>query len=156
MYRTVIGPSVSAIADLGAYRMRGADLAVRQQLGRDWSVFSGFTLLDPSINNLPYAPEKALTLGVNGRIGPFSIALDGQYQSEVWALNRARAAAAVNNQRLSAFTVVNARFGYAVPMLGKAGEVFVALENLFDRDYQFRPGYPMAGRSAQLGLAASF
>jgi outer membrane receptor protein involved in Fe transport len=149
-------PPPPQFINLGAYRMRGAELAVRQQLGRDWSVFSGFTLLDPSINNLPYAPEKALTLGVNGRIGPFSIALDGQYQSEVWALNRARAAAAVNNQRLSAFTVVNARFGYTVPMLGKAGEVFVALENLFDRDYQFRPGYPMAGRSAQLGLAASF
>ncbi len=65
MYRTVtFGPSVSAIADLGAYRMRGAEPAVRQQLGRDWSVFSGYTLLDPSINNLPYAPEKALTLGV--------------------------------------------------------------------------------------------
>jgi iron complex outermembrane receptor protein len=43
-----------------------------------------------------------------------------------------------------------------VPALGKRGEVFVALENLFDQQYEFRAGYPMPRRSAQVGLHASF
>ncbi|WP_411275694.1 hypothetical protein [Diaphorobacter sp. LI3] len=43
-----------------------------------------------------------------------------------------------------------------MPALGSKGEVFVALENIFDRDYAYRPGYPMPGRSAQVGLTASF
>ena len=38
----------------------------------------------------------------------------------------------------------------------RAGEAFVAVENLFDEDYSFRAGYPMPGRSYQFGLRASF
>lgn len=40
--------------------------------------------------------------------------------------------------------------------LGKKGEVFLAVENLFGRNYEFQPGYPMPGRSAQAGISASF
>ena len=38
------------------------------------------------------------------------------------------------------------------PLLGPNGEVFVALENLGDRRYAVRPGYPLPGRSGQLGV----
>jgi iron complex outermembrane receptor protein len=41
-------------------------------------------------------------------------------------------------------------------MQNKKGEVFLAVENLFDRDYEYRPGYAMPGISGQLGLSASF
>ena len=43
----------------------------------------------------------------------------------------------------------------ALPVLGPRGEVFVALENLGDRRYAYRPGYPMPGRSGQLGVRFS-
>lgn len=149
-------PPPPQFINLGSYRMRGAELAVRQDIGRDWSIFAGLTLLDPSIDNLPYAPDRALTVGINGRIGPVRIALDGQHQSEIFALNRSRAAGAANTERVAAFTVVNGRLGYDLPVLGRKGEVFLAVENLFDRDYQYRPGYPMPGRGVQIGIAASF
>lgn len=149
-------PPPPQFINLGAYTMRGAELSVRQGLGRDWSVFAGVTLLDPSIENLPYSPRRAVTLGLNGKAGPVRIAVDAQYQSAVWALNRSRTAGAVNTERVGAFTVANVRVSYPIPALGKKGEVFVALENLFDRNYAYRPGYPMPGRSAQVGLTASF
>ena len=38
----------------------------------------------------------------------------------------------------------------------QGGSVFLALENLFDRKYAYRPGYPMPGRSAHIGASASF
>ncbi len=136
--------------------MKGAELAIRQTIARDWTVFGGLTLLDPSIDNLPYTPSRALTVGVNGQLGPIRIAFDAQYQSEVWALNRARAAGAINTDKVSGFTVANTRVSYPVPALGKKGEIFVAVENLFDRDHAYRPGYPMPGRSGQVGLSASF
>jgi iron complex outermembrane receptor protein len=54
------------------------------------------------------------------------------------------------------FTVANLRVARQLPWLGQRGEVFVSVENLFDKDYSFRPGYPMAGRSFQVGVHASF
>lgn len=149
-------PPPPQFINLGAYTMRGAELSVRQSLGRDWSAFVGLTLLDPSIGNLPYSPRRAVTLGLNGKAGPLRVAVDAQFQSAVWALNRSRNAGAINTERVSAFTVANVRVSYPMPALGSKGEVFVALENIFDRDYAYRPGYPMPGRSAQVGLTASF
>lgn len=57
---------------------------------------------------------------------------------------------------MAGFAVANLRVAYPVPALGSKGEVFLAVENLFDRNYAYRPGYPMPGRSAQIGVAASF
>jgi len=149
-------PPPPRFINLEAYRMRGAELSVAQALGRDWSLFAGLTLLNPSIDHLPYSPKRALTLGLNGEIGSLRVAIDAQYQSRVWSLNRSRAADAQNTEQVASFTVVNARIAWPIPSLGSKGEVFVAVENLFDRTYAYRPGYPMPGRWAQLGLTASF
>ncbi|WP_079214072.1 TonB-dependent receptor [Ventosimonas gracilis] len=149
-------PPPPQFINLGVYSMHGAEVSVQQALGRDWSVFAGFTWLDPSIDNLPYSPKRSVTLGVNGEIGPLHVAIDAQYQSRAWSLNRPRAAGAQNTERVSSFTVANARIAYPVPALGDKGELFVAVENLFDRSYAYRPGYPMPGRWAQIGLTASF
>ncbi len=149
-------PPPPQFINLGSYRMRGTELAIRQTIARNWTAFGGLTLLDPSIDNLPYAPKRAFTAGMNGKIGLIRIAFDAQYQSEVWALNRARAAGAINTDKVSGFTVANTRVSYPVSGLGKKGEVFAAVENLFDRTYAYRPGYPMPGRWGQVGLSASF
>lgn len=149
-------PPPPQFLNLGSYRMRGAEVSVRQAVGRDWTVFGGLTLLAPTIDNLPYTPKRALTIGINGQLGPLRIAFDAQYQSEVWALNRSRAAGVANTEKVSGFAVANARIAYPLPALGKKGEIFLAVENLFDRDYAYRPGYPMPGRWGQVGLSASF
>lgn len=149
-------PPPPQFINLGSYRMRGTELAIRQTIMRNWTAFGGVTLLDPSIDNLPYAPKRAFTAGMNGKIGPIRVAFDAQYQSEVWALNRARAAGAINTDKVGGFTVANTRASYPVSGLGKKGEIFVAVENLFDRTYAYRPGYPMPGRWGQIGVSASF
>ncbi len=140
----------------GSYRMNGVEFALRQGLGSNWTFFGGLTLLDPSIKHLPYAPSTALTAGLNGMVGPLRVSVDGQYQSEAWALSRDRNTLNPNSEKISGFAIVNARVGYPLPALGKKGEVFVAVENLFDREYAYRPGYPMPGINGQIGLAASF
>lgn len=149
-------PPPPQFINLGSYRMRGMELAVQQDVGNDWSVFAGLTLLDPNIAELPYTPKRALSAGLNGKLGRLTLAMDAQYQSPVLALNRARAAGAINTERVAGFAVFNARVAYPVRGLGPKGEVFVAIDNLLDRDYAYRPGYPMPGRAAQVGIAASF
>lgn len=142
--------------NLGTYRTNGAELSVKQQIARDWVVFGGLTMLNPSISNLPYTPKTAFTAGVNGRLGPVRLAVDAQYQSEVWALSRDRNTLNPNTEKVAAFTVANARLSYPLAALGKKGEVFLAMENLFNKNYAYRPGYPMPGRNGQIGLSASF
>jgi iron complex outermembrane receptor protein len=149
-------PPPPQFLNLGSYHNQGAELAIRSEISKDLSVFAGITLMNPSIDHLPYTPKRAFTIGLNANLAGFKLSFDLQNQSDVWALNRARAAGAVNQEKVDGFTTANTRIAYPLPSLGKKGEVFLAIENLFDRDYAYRPGYPMPGRSAQLGIAASF
>ncbi|HEU4855512.1 MAG TPA: hypothetical protein VFS89_09565, partial [Nitrosospira sp.] len=59
-------------------------------------------------------------------------------------------------ERVDSFVIMNARVSHPLPFLGKKGEIFVAMENLLDANYAYRPGYPMPGRWGQIGIAASF
>lgn len=142
--------------NLGDYAMRGFEGSIKQGITEDWSAFAGLTLLDPSIDNLPYAPARAVTAGINGQVKQLKLVFDAQYQSQIATLNRARSADTPNNQTTSPFVVVNARASYPIPMLGKQGEAFIAVENLLDRSYGYIPGYPMPGRWGQIGVSASF
>jgi outer membrane cobalamin receptor len=36
------------------------------------------------------------------------------------------------------------------------GEVFLAGENLIDRDYEYQPGYPMSGITRMVGVSFRF
>lgn len=145
-----------AFVNLGAYEVRGLEASVQQDLSSDWNLFVAATLLDSSIDNLPYAPEHVIVLGLNGRVGTWKIGVDAQNQSSMLTLNQARAAGAANTQSVDGFTVINARAAYPLEALGKRGEMFVALENITDTNYEMRPGYPMPGASAQVGVNVSF
>lgn len=146
---------VVQFVNLGDYRNRGAEVSVHHRFSDDWSMFAGYTWLDSSQPQLPYAPQNALAVGVNGRVAGFDVALDAQAQSAMWALNQGRVGPTAF-ERVDGFTVVNARVGYPVKALGSKGEVFVSVENLFDADYAYHAGYPMPGRWAQLGLSLGF
>ncbi|WGS85812.1 TonB-dependent receptor plug domain-containing protein [Methylomonas sp. UP202] len=154
--RYVFDVSQGAYLNYSTYWMRGLEASIKQELIADWSLFAGLTLLNPSIENLPYTPEQAVTAGINGPIGPLRFSFDLQYQSRTWALNRSRNISDVNTQRVEAFTVANTRLALPISELGKKGEVFVSVENLFDKRYVYRPGYEMPGIWGQVGIAASF
>jgi iron complex outermembrane receptor protein len=151
-------PAVSAPAfvNLGTYDVRGSEISVQHQIGTGWRLFAGLTNLSSSKADLPYAPSSSVSLGVNWQGGPWRASADAQNQSGMTVLGQGRANGAPNLTKVEGFTVANVRAAYQVPALGKRGEVFVALENLFDQQYEFRAGYPMPRRSAQVGLHASF
>ena len=93
-------------------------------------------------------------MGQNGKLGMIRLSVDAQYRSEVWALNRSRMIGSVNNEKVGSFTVVNSRLSYAVPQLGKKGEVFVAIENLFDPETIILGGLAPASLAAELARVA--
>lgn len=139
-------------ANLGRHRIRGLEATLHQDLVRGWRAFTGVTLLDASLSQLPYVPERAIVAGLTGQLGPVRVALDLQHQTSMAVLARARSGAGADPARVDGFTVVNARPSWVVPRGDGRVELFLALENLFDAAYAYRPGYPMPGASALVGV----
>ena len=158
--RYYMSSSTMTMYSTGTFSNKGAEATLRHQFSNDWTAFVGGTFLNPSIYNLPYAPKQAYTFGLNGKTGPFKISLDAQNQSDFYDLNWNRTGGATSNTsgttKLSGFTIANTRISYPTTSLGKRGEYFIAVENLFNTSYAYRTGYPMPGRWAQVGLSASF
>lgn len=142
-----------AFVNLGNYDIEGVELNWQQQLTRNWDAFVGYTYLDPSLQQLPYAPKQSISLGSNMVLGKFRLSVDAQHQNEMYVLEQARANGAVNTSKVEAFTVVNMRLAYSPSFAGERGQVYLAVENLFDANYAYRPGYPMPGTSGQLGVS---
>lgn len=144
--------------NFGTYTMRGFEVSVQQDITENWRVFGSLTMLDPSIDNLPYVPKTAVSGGIIGKIEDVRLAIDAQYQSETMTFNNKARNANVGGSgaNVSSLIVLNARAGYPIPQLGEKGEIFISGENLLDRDYEYRPGYPMPGIWGQIGIAASF
>lgn len=136
------------------YRVSGTEASIKHQFNSQWSVFGGITTLDSSLSNLPYAPKTAVSVGVNGRISEYSVAFDTQHQTGMYSLTQDRGTFSPNE--VGSLTVANTRISRSLAVLGKKGEVYAAVNNLFDAHYQYNAGYPMAGRNFRIGLIASF
>ncbi|MEQ1582016.1 MAG: TonB-dependent receptor plug domain-containing protein [Steroidobacteraceae bacterium] len=151
-------PAVAAPAfvNLGDYDVKGMEVTLQHQFGSSWDVFAGFTHLDSSLAQLPYAPKQSVSIGSNAVFGRFRVSADAQYQNDMYVLERARANGAVNSRQVDAFTVVNVRLAYSPQIAGLRSEVFLAIENLLDEDYAYRPGYPMPGTSGQIGVSVGW
>jgi outer membrane cobalamin receptor len=136
------------------YNTHGAEVSVQHQVSQDWRIFAGATRLESSLFNLPYAPRSAVSAGVNGRVAGYTLSVDAQYQSAMYSLPQDRGAFTPNP--VSSFTVANARVAHPLAMLGKGGEVYVMVNNLFNTAYQYNAGYPMPDRNVRVGLTAGF
>ncbi|GAB0152902.1 TonB-dependent receptor [Marinobacterium sp. BA1] len=142
--------------NLGRYHINGAEFSWQQSWSPAFNSFVGITWLDSSLKTLPYAPDYAISAGINYQKGRWHVSADAQYQRDMYVLSQARTASSTNLAKVSSFTVANLRTSYRMPQLGPDGEVFLAIENLFDSDYAYRPGYPMPGTSAQIGVRMGF
>ena len=154
-YVFAFSPAVGFL-NLGSYRVTGSEISLQHQLGLGWRLFAALSTLNSSKADLPYAPAKSLSLGANWQGGPWRVGMDALAQDKMFVLGQGRANGATNTDQVAGFAVANARVAYQVPTLGKRGEVFAAVENIFDKEYEMRAGYPMPGRSVQVGLHASF
>ena len=141
----------------GKYTMQGVELSGQREIIPELTVFGGWTYLNnDSTANLPYVPQNAFNVAITGYVGKFRISVDGQYQTSFYAQNLNRKTTEVNNTRMNGFGAANARVSYPIPELGKKGEVFVMVENLFNQQYSYRQGYPMPRTWGSIGLATSF
>lgn len=142
---------------VGQYTTKGVELSGQREIIPEVTGFLGWTYLNNnSTTSLPYMPQNAFNAAITGYVYKFRISVDAQYQSSFYAQNLSRNAAFTNTTRMDGFGVANARVSYPIPELGKKGEVFVMVENIFNQQYSYRQGYPMPGTWGSVGLSASF
>jgi iron complex outermembrane receptor protein len=118
-------------------------------------LFGGLSLLETTPEDLPYAPEWSVVAGATWQLSSrLTLNLDGSYVSSQYADSQVRANGAPNRERVNAYALLNARLAYRlVDRNGRnRGEVFLAGENLLDRDYRYRPGYAMMGIGGTTGV----
>lgn len=142
---------------VGQYTTKGVELSGQREIIPEVTGFLGWTYLNnDSTVSLPYMPQNAFNAAITGYVYKFRVSVDAQYQSSFYAQNLSRNAAFTNTTRIDGFGVANARIAYPIPELGKKGEVFVMVENIFNQQYSYRQGYPMPGTWGSVGLSASF
>lgn len=145
--------------NLEKFRTQGAELTVAIRPHDTLSLFGGVAVLKATPEDLPYAPEWSVVGGATWRIVErLTLNVDGSYVSGQYAGAQARANGAPNFERVGAYALLNARLAWSlVAAEGRnLGEVFVAGENLLDREYRYRPGYPMPGIGGTIGLKLKF
>ena len=159
--RYVFGPPFPpSWYNTGRYEISGYEFTLNVTPMDDLSLFAGLTLQDVDMpDDMPYAPETTLSAGFTWRfLDNFTLNMDGQYVDEMYVLSQARGALATNTEKVDSHFVLSGRLGWEFQSgwFGEECELYLALENLLDEEYEYRPDYPMPGPNGTLGLKVSF
>jgi iron complex outermembrane receptor protein len=156
-YTFTENPPIVNWVTVGQYTTKGVELSGQREIIPELTGFLGWTYLNNNSNvNLPYMPQNAFNAALTGYVYKFRVSVDAQYQTSIYTQNLARNSAYTNTTKVDGFAVANARISYPIPELGKKGEVFVMVENIFNQQYSYRQGYPMPSTWGSVGLSASF
>lgn len=136
------------------YQISGAEISIQHSFSPTWKMFGGLTFLDSSLSSLPYAPSAVMSLGLNGQLGAYKLALDTQTQSSMYSMTQERGT--YTPEYVSGFTIANMRIARPIQGAGKNAEVYASLNNLFDKTYVYNAGYTMPGRNFRVGLITHF
>ena len=141
------------------YRTQGAEFTVAARPAEGVSVFFGLAALDVAPADLPYAPRWSASAGVAWRwTRDLTLNVDGSAVAAQRVGAQARGAGQTNLERIPALALLNVRLGWRLPpgVLRGPVELFGAVENLLDRTYRYRPGYPMPGAGVSGGIEVKF
>ncbi len=137
------------------YRIQGVEAVLAVNPVQDLSLFAGLTFLDTDPSDLPYAPEWTFSAGMNWRfLEKMKLSLDCQYVDEMVIGPQLRSAGAENTGNVDSYFLVNGKLSYAFVSHASRinNEIYLALENLTDSDYEYYPGYPMPGTTGMIGV----
>jgi outer membrane cobalamin receptor len=137
-------------ANTGAYTVRGVEASLSYNPIKNLDLFGGASLMNTTPKEVPNAPETTMSAGANyTAFRKLRISLDAQYVNEQYILNPRYSTV---QQKVDSYTLLNSRIGWFVPSGERVGEIFFAIENITNKPYEYRPGYPMPGRTFMIGL----
>jgi iron complex outermembrane receptor protein len=149
-------PPPPLFANVGAYTADGVEVSLQLEPTERLSLFVGGTYSSSDPDDVPNLPETTAVAGLTWSAGPgVRLNADLQWVDSRFVLNPRFAP---GQAEVDGYLLGNAKLDVPWRVFGLEldGVVFVAAENLFDEDYEHRLGYPMPGRSVQLGVELGF
>jgi iron complex outermembrane receptor protein len=158
---------------IGEYEIRGLELTGTVTPLKNLELTAAATWMDAHAkgsdgierDRMPYTPGFQLQAGANWRFWDrYRLFMDLQHLRNLYGGTIARTAtfnyAALSDiDKLDDITLVNARLSHRFdygPLRLKDSEVSFAVNNVFDRKYEYAKGYPMPGITFFAGLSLKF
>ncbi|NJB66598.1 iron complex outermembrane receptor protein [Desulfobaculum xiamenense] len=153
------GRPPSAWSNTEEFDVQGIEASVTVTPTDDIALFASITTQDVDPDNMPYAPDTTVKAGVNWHFAElWTLSADCEYVDDMYALSQSRKTTVANTEKVDSHFLLNARLARAfeLPSWSAKGEVFCALENITDTDYEYRPDYPMPGINGMVGARLTF
>jgi iron complex outermembrane receptor protein len=158
---------------IGEYTIKGLELSGTVIPVKDLELFAGFTWMESEAegddgnerDRMPYTPRFQAQAGADWKfLGKYRLHADMQHLHDVYAATSMRSGGfnfpeLSDSAKLDDSTVFNARVSRSFdwPSLGmKDSEIYLAVNNLTDEDYEYARGYPMPGITAFGGVKLKF
>lgn len=161
---------------IGSYEIRGLEITGTTTPLKNLELFAAATWLSVEAkgtdniesNHMPYTPGFQFQAGAKWKfLNKYQVFADMQhlrnlYQGQTSGVARGGTFNMPNltgKDKLGDITLVNARVSYQFdykPFCMKDSEVFVAINNIFNQDYEYAKGYPMPGTTFFGGFTVKF
>jgi outer membrane cobalamin receptor len=170
----MFGPIPSQFNDpIGQYKIRGLELTGTATPVKNLELFAGATWLkaeatgnnDIESDQMPYTPGFQFQAGVKWTfLENFRLFMDMQHLRDLYQGTSARSGTfnfgqLTQKDKLDDITLVNARVSYRFdyrPLRLSDSEIFLAVNNIFNQDYEYAKGYSMPGTTLFAGFSMKF
>ncbi|MFC1490273.1 TonB-dependent receptor [Candidatus Latescibacterota bacterium] len=143
-------PMPPSVQNIGNYTTKGVEISSTVTPMRHLNTFLGCSFMKTSPDEVPNAPEISLSLGIGYTLmNKILLNLDAQYVDEQY-VQGTRSPNELSN--VSEYSLLNLRASYLAPFLDTINELYIGIENVSDEVYEYRPGYPMPGRTIVAGI----
>ncbi len=149
-------PFPPSFANIGEYTLSGVEATLGWQASSSFAVFLGGTAMHSDPSEVPESPDWTASMGISWRPVPsVTCTFDVEAISDRWVLGTRFPS---QRTELESFLLLNGTVRLRLPAVGsvKRAELRINAENLGDEDYEYRPGYPMPGRTILAGLVVGF
>ena len=143
-------PPPPSIQNIGEYTTQGIEATVNLIPAQDLHIFAGGAFMSTTPAEVPNAPDLALSAGLGYTLfQKLRLNLDAEYVDDQYVQGTRREQSLA---RVDGYSLVNLRLGYLFKTGPGIGEFSLNVENALDEGYEYRPGYPMAGRMFMAGI----
>ena len=144
------------ITNVGDYIIKGIEYNIYYSPTNRWNIFLGGTYNESKPEDVPNLPKWTFSAGLAYKPHErWDLNFDAQYVGKQYILNPRFNP---NQVSIEEFLLLNGRLAYnfTTPENVWKGTVYIAVENIADEAYDYRPGYPMPGRGVTVGMDIKF
>jgi outer membrane cobalamin receptor len=143
-------PMPPSVQNIGNYTTQGLEVSTTMNMLQNLKTYFGCSLMKTSPEEVPNAPKIALSFGAGYTfMNNILLNLDAQYLDEQYVQGTR---SPQDLSRVNSYSLVNLRSGYLKRVQDVMCEFYIGVENIVDEIYEYRPGYPMPGRTFVAGI----